>query len=146
MSSGFPIQVKVVGNIPQYATADAAGADLKANIETPITILPMERMLIPTGTFLAIPDGFEGQIRPRSGLSITHGITLINSPGTIDSDYRGEIQLPVINLGQEEYTISPGDKVAQLIISPCVRATFYPASDLPTSKRGQEGFGSTGYT
>lgn len=140
------IQIQVVGNTPQYATVHAAGADLQAQIKDPITIPPMKRVLIPTGTFLAIPNGFEGQIRPRSGLSITHGITLLNAPGTIDADYRGEIKVPIINLGEEAYTISPGDRIAQLIISPCIHATFSPVSDLPPAyTRGKGGFGSTGY-
>ena len=128
---------------PVYATERAAGADLKAALADPIEIQPGERVRIPTGVRCALPVGFEGQVRPRSGLAFRHGLTLVNSPGTIDSDYRGEIQVIMINLGQEPCTINPLDRVAQLIVAPVVRADFQRGS-LSATERGNGGFGSTG--
>lgn len=140
------IKVKIYGEPPVYASSHAAGADLCAYLSQSIVIQPKERMLIPTNIYMSIPEGYEGQIRPRSGLATKFGITLINSPGTIDSDYRGEIKLPIINLGQEAYTISHGDKIAQLVITPIVQADFVPVQkeELSQTVRGEGGFGSTG--
>jgi len=131
------------GYEPAYATSGSAGADLRACVEQPVTIAPGERSAISTGVRLEIPDGYEGQVRPRSGLAARHGITLLNAPGTIDSDYRGEVRVIVVNLSDESYMIHPGDRIAQLVIAPVVQATFTPA-DLTESERGEGGFGSTG--
>ena len=131
------------GYEPTYATSGSAGADLRACVEQPVTIAPGERSAISTGVRLEIPDGYEGQVRPRSGLAARHGITLLNAPGTIDSDYRGEVRVVVVNLSDESYLIHPGDRIAQLVIAPVVQATF-TAADLTESERGEGGFGSTG--
>ena len=129
------------GIVPRYATDGSAGADITASAEV---VLPRgARGLVPTGIHLAIPDGFEGQVRPRSGLALKHGVTVLNAPGTIDSDYRGEIKVLLINLGEEQYTVCVGDRIAQLIIAPVVRARFNEAL-IPESDRGSGGFGSTG--
>ncbi|TVR59126.1 MAG: dUTP diphosphatase [Spirochaetaceae bacterium] len=129
------------GNTPRYATDGSAGADISASAEV---VLPRGgRALVPTGIRLAIPNGFEGQIRPRSGLALKHGVTVLNSPGTIDSDYRGEIKVLLVNLGEHEYTVRAGDRVAQLIVAPVVRVKFGEAM-IPESDRGTGGFGSTG--
>ena len=129
--------------LPTYASSDAAGADLRADLSGPVIISAGSREIIPTGVRCAIPGGFEAQIRPRSGLAARHGITLLNSPGTIDADYRGEIQVILVNLGQEPYTVQPGDRIAQMVIAPVTRALF-EIGDLSTSARGSNGFGSTG--
>jgi dUTP pyrophosphatase len=126
-----------------YSSEDAAGADLKAAVETEVTLARGERALIPTGVRLAIPRGYEGQIRPRSGLAAHHGVTLLNTPGTIDSDYRGEIKLILINLGNEPFTVRRGERIGQLVIAPVSRAAFAPGH-LSESARGTGGFGSTG--
>ena len=132
--------------LPKHATEYSAGVDLMAAIEESIVLKPMERALIPTGIAVAIPNGFEAQVRPRSGLSIKHGITVINAPGTIDSDYRGEIKVPIINLGQENFTISFGMRIAQMVISQYHHINWDIADDLPESTtRGVGGFGSTGH-
>jgi dUTP pyrophosphatase len=128
---------------PVYSSADAAGADLKAAVEGEVTLSPGERALIPTGVRLAIPRGYEGQIRPRSGLAAHHGVTLLNAPGTIDSDYRGEIKLILVNLGDEPFTVRRGERIGQLVVAPVMRATFAPGT-LSESARGAGGFGSTG--
>lgn len=130
-------------SVPVYATAEAAGADLRAAITAPRLMEPGERALLPTGVRLAIPAGFEGQVRPRSGLAVRSGVTVVNSPGTIDSDYRGEIAVLLINLGQEPVTIAPGMRIAQLVIAPVRRARFVPQR-LDETLRGTGGFGSTG--
>lgn len=131
--------------LPSYATAGAAGADLRANFEDrgAVTLQPLERALIPTGLRLAIPEGFEVQIRPRSGLALKHGITLPNSPGTIDSDYRGPLGVIVLNAGDAAFTISHGDRIAQMVVAPVVQARF-EAGPLEETERGTGGFGSTG--
>ena len=131
-------------DLPAYATAGSAGCDLRAAVAESLTMLPGGRSLVPTGIALAIPEGYEGQIRMRSGLAIRHGLTLLNGPGTIDSDYRGEIRLVLANLGSEPATISRGDRVAQLVIAPVARATFDPVDALPETARHTGGFGSTG--
>jgi dUTP pyrophosphatase len=134
----------VPGFEPSYATAGSAGADLRAHIEHELVLRPGERRGVPTGIFLEIPSGMEGQVRPRSGLAIREGITVLNSPGTIDSDYRGEIVVPLINLGTEDVTILPGERIAQLVIAPVVQVSFESRGDLSPSDRGDGGFGSTG--
>jgi dUTP pyrophosphatase len=143
---GLKVFVKVNsgGSLPDYASAESAGADLFACPENEITLKPGEREIVPTGIRIHIPVGFEGQVRPRSGLAFKYGITVLNAPGTIDSDYRGEVKVILINLGKEPYTIKPGDRIAQLVIAPVTRAEYEPASSLETSSRGENGFGSTG--
>ena len=130
--------------IPRYATDGAAGADLKADMDREIVLKPGERRLVPTGLWIQVPIGFEAQVRPRSGLAAEHGVTLLNSPGTVDSDYRGEIKVVLINLGQSSYRIGPGDRIAQLVLSPVVRADFVQIERLEETGRGGGGFGSTG--
>lgn len=132
--------------LPAYATEGAAGADLRANLPDRGTVVltPGGRALVPTGLRLAIPEGYEVQIRPRSGLALKHGITLPNTPGTIDSDYRGALGVIVMNAGTEPFTIAHGDRIAQMIVAPVVRATFTQADSLPDTVRGEGGFGSTG--
>ena len=131
--------------LPVYSSEHAAGADLFAYLpDSSITLKPGERFLVPTGLRIELPEGYEAQIRPRSGLAAKHGITLLNTPGTIDSDYRGEIKIIVINLGQEDFVISCGDRIAQMIIAPVVRGSFTIDTDLSETVRGTGGFGSTG--
>jgi len=129
---------------PEYQTAGSAGLDLRANVDEPLTLQPGERALIPTGLALAVPPGYEGQVRPRSGLAWRHGLTCLNSPGTIDSDYRGEIKLIVANLGSEPYRVSPGERLAQLIIAPVTRARLVEVDSLDGTARSKGGFGHTG--
>lgn len=130
--------------LPRYMTDLAAGVDLHAALVTGITLAPGERTLVPTGLALAIPPGFEGQVRPRSGLALKKGVGLVNSPGTIDADYRGEVAIIIINHGQEAVTIAPGERIAQLIIAPVVRAEFVEVDELDTTRRNAGGFGHTG--
>ena len=130
--------------LPAYATEQSAGMDLQAAIDAPITLAPGERKLIPTGLAIALPDGYEAQIRPRSGLALKHGIGLVNSPGTIDADYRGEIGIIMVNYGQESFVIERGMRIAQMVIAAYSRATFSEVIELPNSARGAGGFGSTG--
>lgn len=132
------------GSLPTYATDGASGMDLRAFIDEPVILKPMERRLIPTGLFVQIPEGYEGQVRARSGLAIKHGIGLINSIGTIDSDYRGELKIPVINFGNESFTINNGDRIAQLVIASYERVVPIMVSDLDETDRGEGGFGHTG--
>ena len=129
---------------PEYMTAGAAGADLRACLDGEVTLSPGARASIPTGLILAIPPGYEGQVRPRSGLAARHGVTLVNAPGTIDSDYRGEVCLLLINLGSEPFVIRRGDRLAQLVIAPVSRAEFRVVESLDESARGAGGFGHTG--
>jgi dUTP pyrophosphatase len=131
--------------LPTYQTSGAAGADLHAAIEEPWTLAPGERRLIPTGLILAIPDGHEGQVRPRSGLALKHGIGMVNAPGTIDSDYRGRVGVLLVNHGQEPFVIEPLARIAQLVIAPVTRAEFTLTSELGETERGAGGFGSTGH-
>ena len=131
--------------IPEYQTEGASGMDLCAYIEEPLTLKPMERRLVPTGLKMELPKGYEAQVRPRSGMSIKHGITLINCVGTIDEDYRGEICVPVVNLSSEQYTINNGDRIAQMVIAPVTKAVVEVSGDLSMTSRGAGGFGSTGY-
>jgi dUTP pyrophosphatase len=132
--------------LPRYMTPGAAGMDLLADVDAPIVLAPGARALIPTGLAVEIPPGFEAQIRPRSGLALKHGITLLNSPGTIDSDYRGEVQVLLCNLGQQPYSVGHGERIAQLIIAPVVQAQWREVDELATSERGAGGFGHTGKT
>ncbi len=130
--------------LPSYETDGSVGADLYAYLDSPVTVEPGCRALIPTGVRLQIPQGYEGQVRARSGLAMRYGITVLNSPGTIDSDYRGEIQIIIINLGSAPYVITGGERIAQLVIAPVIQADFAEVSSLDASLRGEGGFGSTG--
>lgn len=130
--------------LPQYATVQSAGLDLRANLDTSITLLPMERRLIPTGLRIALPQGYEAQVRPRSGLALKHGITLLNTPGTIDADYRGEIGIILVNLSTEPFTIADGDRIAQLVIARYEQAEWTEVSSLDVTERGESGFGHSG--
>jgi dUTP pyrophosphatase len=131
-------------SLPQYMTEGSSGMDLFASLEKEVTLEPGERRLIPTGISVAIPDGFEGQIRPRSGLAIQKGIGIVNAPGTIDADYRGEIGVLLINFGKEPVTIRDGDRIAQMVISQVLRVTLEEVNDLPPTRRQGGGFGHTG--
>ncbi len=131
-------------DLPAYQTEGAAGADLRAAIDAPLHLAPSSRASVPTGLVLEIPEGFEVQLRPRSGLAARHGVTLVNTPGTIDSDYRGEIAILLINLGTEPVTIERGDRIAQMVLAPVVQARFEAVETVSSSARGQGGFGSTG--
>lgn len=130
--------------LPAYETAHSAGMDLRAAIEETVTLSPGERRLVPTGIRIALPPGTEAQIRPRSGLAIRHGISMVNSPGTIDADYRGEIQVILINHGEEAFTIERGDRIAQMVVCPVVRVEWKPTDVLAETERGAGGFGHTG--
>ena len=130
--------------VPKYQTEGAAGMDLYAALSKPIVLRPLERTLIPTGLKISLPKNLEAQIRPRSGLAYTHGISILNSPGTIDSDYRGEIKILLINLGQDKFVIEHGSRIAQLIIAPIIQAKLKVVLALNKTKRGHRGFGSTG--
>lgn len=130
--------------LPAYATSGSAGMDLRAAVEADVVMQPGERMLVPTGISVAIPEGFEGQVRPRSGLGLRHGISMVNSPGTIDSDYRGMIQVILINHGDDPFTIHRGDRIAQLVIAPVARAVLVESESLPDTARSNGGFGHTG--
>jgi dUTP pyrophosphatase len=130
--------------LPAYQTAHAAGMDLMADVEAPVTLKPGERAAIATGVALQIPEGFEGQVRPRSGRAISEGLTLVNAPGTIDADYRGELKVLLINLGDRPIEIRPGDRIAQLVIAPVTRAEVQEVERLEASERGPGGFGHTG--
>lgn len=142
------MKVKVINKsnfpLPEYKTKGAAGVDLKANIEEEIVLKPFERKLIPTGLYVEIPEGYEGQVRPRSGLAIKHGVTVLNAPGTIDSDYRGEICVILINLGNEDFVINPGDRIAQFILNKYECIDFELIDKLSDTERGEGGFGHTG--
>lgn len=130
--------------LPSYATAGAAGMDLLAAVDQPLTIVPGGRALIPTGLLIALPDGYELQIRPRSGLALRHGIVLPNSPGTIDADYRGELKVILLNAGDRPFTVARGMRIAQAVLAPVLRATWHEAPELGATERGGGGFGSTG--
>lgn len=142
------IAIKVVNRghqqLPVYATPQSAGMDLRANIDEPITLHPMERRLIPTGLHIALPEGYEAQIRPRSGLALRHGLTVLNSPGTIDADYRGEIGVLLINLSQQDFVINDGERIAQMIIARHEQADFVVVEELDQTERGEGGYGHTG--
>lgn len=141
------IKVQIVNKgkqqIPAYATPQSAGMDLKANIEEPITLNSLERRLIPTGLHIALPEGYEAQVRPRSGLAIKHGITCLNTPGTIDADYRGDVGVILINLSSKQFTINPGDRIAQMVINKFEQIEWELVNELSETERGEGGFGST---
>ncbi len=142
------MKIKVLNHsrhpLPEYATELAAGLDLRANLDEPVTLAPLERALIPTGLFLEIPGGFEGQVRPRSGLAAKHGITVLNAPGTIDADYRGEVKVILVNLSNKAFTVEDGERVAQLVIARHEQIEWQEAESLEDSARGSGGFGHTG--
>lgn len=140
-------KIKIVsksGRVPSYETEGSAGADLRAFLEEPVTLKPGERRLIPTGLFVELPEGVEAQVRARSGLSIKHGIGMVNGVGTVDSDYRGEWNVPLINFGSEPYTICDGDRIAQVVFSTYIKGKFELCGSLSDTKRGSGGFGHTG--
>ena len=143
-----PVQIKIVNTstnpLPQYATEGSSGMDIRASLNAPLTLQPLQRMLVPSGLFAEIPTGYEIQIRPRSGMAIKQGITCLNTPGTIDSDYRGEIKIILINLSAEEQVINPGDRIAQMIVQKVERAVFEPVELLNETTRSDGGFGHTG--
>jgi dUTP pyrophosphatase len=143
-----PVQIKIINKsenpLPSYATEDSSGMDLRASLIVPIVLQPMERSLLPTGLFVELPEGFEAQIRPRSGLAIKQGITCLNSPGTIDADYRGEIKIILINLSEQEQVINPGDRIAQMIIQQVEKAAWIQTEYLNETERAAGGFGHTG--
>ena len=130
--------------LPQYATPQSAGLDLRANLDAPVTLQPMQRHLIPTGLHIALPAGFEAQVRPRSGLALRHGITVLNSPGTIDADYRGEVMVLLVNLGEEPFVVNDGERIAQLIVARYEQVTLVPTDSLDATERGEGGYGHTG--
>ncbi len=130
--------------LPQYATPQSAGLDLRANIDEPFTLRPLERRIVPTGLYIALPEGYEAQVRPRSGLALKHGITVLNSPGTIDADYRGELGILLINLSNEDFVVNPGERIAQMIVARCEQAEFIPVEVLDETERGAGGYGHTG--
>ncbi|MBQ9237520.1 MAG: dUTP diphosphatase [Prevotella sp.] len=142
------IKVNVINKgkqpLPQYATPQSAGMDLRANIEEAFTLKPLERRLVPTGLFMALPEGYEAQVRPRSGLALKHGITVLNTPGTIDADYRGEIGVVLVNLSNEPFTVEPGERIAQMVIAKHEQADFVVVSELDETERGAGGYGHTG--
>lgn len=142
------MQIKIINHssnaLPEYATKASAGLDLRANLDSSVVIAPLERKIIPTGLFIELPEGYEAQIRPRSGLAIKHGITVINSPGTIDADYRGEIMIGLVNLSGESFTINHGERIAQMVIARHEQAEWLVVSELSESDRGTGGFGHTG--
>jgi dUTP pyrophosphatase len=130
--------------LPAYETAGAAGLDLRAAIDRPVSLAPGERRLVPTGLAMQLPEGFEGQVRPRSGLALRHGVTVLNAPGTVDSDYRGEVSVVLINLGDEPFRIARGDRIAQLVVAPVSRVHLSEVDALDRTARGAGGYGSTG--
>lgn len=142
------VKVKIVNKgrqqLPAYATSQSAGMDLRANIEEPIELQPLERRLIPTGLFMALPDGYEAQVRPRSGLALKHGITVLNTPGTIDADYRGEVGVIIVNLSNTPFTIEPGERVAQMVIAKYEQAALEEVEILDETERGAGGYGHSG--
>lgn len=135
---------KSAHSLPAYATDGASGMDLRAHLEAPLTLAPMQRALVGTGIHMALPTGFEAQIRPRSGLAAKHGITVLNSPGTVDADYRGEVKVLLINLSDQAFVINDGERIAQMVIAPCTRIHWWPVATLEDTGRGEGGFGSTG--
>jgi len=142
------MKVKIVNKskhaLPQYETNASAGMDLRANLNEPITISPLQRVLVPTGLYMELPVGYEAQVRPRSGMAIKHGISVLNTPGTIDADYRGEIRVIIVNLSNEIYSIQDGDRIAQMVISAHVQAQWEKVELLSETERGAGGFGHTG--
>ena len=142
------MEVKIVNKsnhrLPEYATYGASGMDLKANTTEPIVLGPLERQMIPTGLYIALPEGYEAQVRPRSGLAAKYGVTVANSPGTVDADYRGEIKVILINLSNEKFVVNPGDRIAQMVIARYERVEWEEVATLDETERGEGGFGHTG--
>ena len=142
------LKIKVVNKghqpLPQYATAQSAGMDLRANLSEPVTLRPLERRLVPTGLHIALPEGYEAQVRPRSGLALKHGLTVLNTPGTIDADYRGEIGVVLINLSQEDFVINDGERIAQMVIARHEQGDLVVVEELDQTERGEGGYGHTG--
>lgn len=142
------VTVKIINKggqrLPEYATSQSAGMDLRADNAEPITIKPLQRRLIPTGLFMALPNGYEAQVRPRSGLALKHGITVLNTPGTIDADYRGEIGVVLVNLSDTDFTVNRGERIAQLVIARCEQAELQVVTELDDTERGAGGYGHTG--
>ena len=142
------MKIKIINKshhpLPQYATAQSAGVDLRANLESPVILEPMQRRLVPTGLFMALPPGFEAQVRPRSGLALKHGITVLNAPGTIDADYRGEVCVILANLSEEPFVVNDGERIAQMVIARHEQAEWEPVDALDETERGAGGFGHTG--
>jgi dUTP pyrophosphatase len=142
------VKVKVINRspnpLPEYATEGSAGMDIRANLEEPVTLKPLQRFLVPTGLFIQLPKNYEAQIRPRSGLAIRQGLTCLNSPGTVDSDYRGELKVVLINLSDEDQVIHSGDRIAQMVVSPVERVKLKPVTEIEETKRNEGGFGHTG--
>ena len=142
------MEVKIVNKsnhrLPEYATSGSAGMDLKANTTEPIVLGPLERQMIPTGLYVALPEGYEAQVRPRSGLAAKYGVTVANSPGTVDADYRGEIKVILINLSNEKFVVNPGDRIAQMVVARYERVEWNEVATLDETERGEGGFGHTG--
>ena len=142
------IRVEIINKgrqpLPAYATPQSAGVDLRANIDAPVTLRPLERKLIPTGLHIALPEGYEAQVRPRSGLALKHGITVLNSPGTIDSDYRGEVMVLLVNLSGEEFVVNDGERIAQMVVARHETVGFTAVEALDSTERGAGGYGHTG--
>ena len=142
------MKIKVVNKgrqpLPRYATPQSAGMDLRANLDEPVTLQPMERRLIPTGLYIALPPGYEAQVRPRSGLALKHGITVLNAPGTIDADYRGEVGVLLVNLSAEPFVVNDGERIAQMVIARHEQAEFETVEALDETERGAGGYGHTG--
>lgn len=142
------VKVQIVNkskhNLPSYATPLSAGVDLKADVDTPIVLHPGERFIVPTGLYIALPEGYEAQIRPRSGLACKFGVTVANAPGTIDADYRGELMVCLVNLSQDNFVIKPGERIAQMVVARHERVEWDEVAALDETKRGEGGFGSTG--
>ena len=142
------MKIKIINKshhpMPAYATPQSAGMDIRANLTASVELKPLERKLIPTGLYIALPEGYEAQLRPRSGLALKHGLTLLNAPGTIDADYRGEIMVPLYNHSQSEVMVEHGERIAQMVITPFLTAEFLLADTLDETERGVGGFGSTG--
>jgi dUTP pyrophosphatase len=144
----MPVEVKIVNTspnkLPEYATAGSAGMDIRAHLDSPLTMRPLERTMVPTGIFIELPMGYEAQVRPRSGLAVKQGITVLNTPGTIDADYRGEIKIILINLSGEEQVINPGDRIAQIVVQQVEQVKWEAVQQLEETRRGAGGFGHTG--
>ena len=142
------MKIKVVNRghqpLPAYATEQSAGMDLRANISEPIVLHPLQRQLIPTGIYIALPEGYEAQVRPRSGLALKKGVTVLNAPGTIDADYRGEVGVVLVNLSQEDFVVNDGERIAQMVVARCEKADFIEVETLDDTERGEGGYGHTG--
>ena len=142
------MKIKVVNRghqpLPAYATEQSAGMDMRANISEPIVLRPLQRQLIPTGIYIALPEGYEAQVRPRSGLALKKGVTVLNAPGTIDADYRGEVGVVLVNLSQEDFVVNDGERIAQMVVARCEKADFIEVETLDDTERGEGGYGHTG--